>query len=148
MRMIAANLPKNQAKFQVKLCFEVKVRVKNEIIIFPSRRGGFKAAHKLSAEGVCDGAKICIREFTCFHTLLKRLRSYGITLSMSRRGNCYDNAMAENFFSILKTECIYRHQPASFDEAIELIDNYIYFYNHQRIQLKTGVAPLTLRHSL
>lgn len=53
-----------------------------------------------------------------------------------------------NFFSILKTECIYRHQPASFDEAIELIDNYIYFYNHQRIQLKTGVAPLTLRHSL
>ena len=75
MRMIAANLPKNQAKFQVKLCFEVKVRVKNEIIIFPSRRGGFKAAHKLSAEGVCDGAKICIREFTCFHTLLKRLRS-------------------------------------------------------------------------
>ncbi len=64
------------------------------------------------------------------------------------RPYCYDNAMAENFFSILKTECIYRHQPASFDEARELIDNYIYFYNHQRIQLKTGVAPLTLRHSL
>ena len=42
-------------------------------------------------------------------------KEYGITSSMSRRGNCYDNAMAENFFSILKTECIYRHQAATFD---------------------------------
>ncbi len=75
-------------------------------------------------------------------------KEYGITPSMSRRGNCYDNAMAENFFSILKTECIYRHQASTFEEAKTLIDNYIYFYNHQRIQLKTGVAPLTLRHSV
>jgi len=74
-------------------------------------------------------------------------KEYGITPSMSRRGNCYDNAMAENFFSILKTECIYRHQAATFEEAKTLIDNYICFYNHQRIQLKTGVAPLALRHS-
>ena len=74
-------------------------------------------------------------------------KSYGITPSMSRRGNCYDNAMAENFFSILKTECIYRHQPKTFAEANLLIDNYIYFYNHQRIQLKTGEAPLALRLS-
>ena len=75
------------------------------------------------------------------------IQEYGITPSMSRRGNCYDNAMAENFFSILKTECIYRHQASTFEEAKTLIDNYIYFYNHQRIQLKTGVAPLALRHS-
>ena len=74
-------------------------------------------------------------------------KEYGITPSMSRRGNCYDNAMAENFFSILKTECIYRHQPKTFEEANHLIDNYIYFYNHQRIQLTTGEAPLTLRLS-
>ena len=66
---------------------------------------------------------------------------------MSRRGNCYDNAMAENFFSIIKTECIYRHLPTTFAEANSLIDDYIHFYNNQRIQLKTGVAPLTLRHS-
>ena len=74
-------------------------------------------------------------------------QSYGITPSMSRRGNCYDNAMAENFFSILKTESIYRHKPKTLDEARILIDDYIYFYNNQRIQLKTGVAPLVLRHS-
>ena len=66
---------------------------------------------------------------------------------MSRRGNCYDNAVAENFFGILKTECIYRHKPETFKEANEMIDRYIHFYNRERIQLKTGVAPLTLRHS-
>ena len=74
-------------------------------------------------------------------------QSYGITPSMSRRGNPFDNAMAENFFSILKTECLYRHKPASFKEANALIDSFILFYNHERIQSKTGVAPLSLRHS-
>ena len=74
-------------------------------------------------------------------------QTYGITPSMSRRGNPYDNAMAENFFSILKTECIYRHKPATFSEANEMIDHYIHFYNHERIQLKTGEAPLMRRLS-
>lgn len=74
-------------------------------------------------------------------------QAYGITPSMSRRGNPYDNAMAENFFSILKTECIYRHKPATFSEANEMIDRYIHFYNHERIQLKTGEAPLARRFS-
>ncbi len=74
-------------------------------------------------------------------------QTYGITPSMSRRGNPYDNAMAENFFSILKTECIYRRKPATFSQANELIDRYIYFYNHERIQLKTGEAPLARRLS-
>ena len=67
---------------------------------------------------------------------------------MSRRGNPYDNVMAENFFSILKTECIYRHKPQSLAEANNMIDRYIDFYNNERIQTKTGVAPLTLRHSV
>ena len=74
-------------------------------------------------------------------------QSYGITPSMSRRGNPYDNAMAENFFSILKTECIYRHKPKSIQDANDLIDKYIHFYNHERIQLKCGVAPFSLRYS-
>ncbi len=81
------------------------------------------------------------------HAYFELTQSYGITPSMSRKGNPYDNAMAENFFSILKTECIYRHKPRSFQEANEMIDSYIHFYNHERIQTKTGVAPLTLRHS-
>ena len=74
-------------------------------------------------------------------------QSYGITPSMSRRGNPYDNALAENFFGILKAECIYRHKPETFEEANKMIDDYIYFYNHERIQLKTGMPPLSLRQS-
>ena len=81
------------------------------------------------------------------HAYFKLTQSYGITPSMSRKGNPYDNAMAENFFSILKTECIYRHKPETFSEANDLIDRYIHFYNYERIQNKTGAAPLTLRHS-
>ena len=81
------------------------------------------------------------------HAYFKLTQKYGITPSMSRRGNCYDNAMAENFFSILKTECIYRRKPRTIDEAQNMIDDYIHFYNCERIQTKTGVAPLMLRHS-
>ena len=73
-------------------------------------------------------------------------KEYEIIPSMSKRGNCYDNAMAENFFSIFKTGYIYRHQPI-FEYARTLTDNYIYFYNNQRIQLKTGVAQRERRHS-
>ena len=72
-------------------------------------------------------------------------KAYHITPSMSRRGNPYDNALAENFFSILKTECIYRTKIKTFEEARKMIDDYIYFYNHQRIQLKTKLTPLELR---
>ena len=72
-------------------------------------------------------------------------KSYNITPSMSRRGNPYDNALAENFFSILKTECMYRTKIKTFAEARQLIDDYIYFYNHQRIQFKTKLTPLELR---
>ena len=72
-------------------------------------------------------------------------QEYCITPSMSRLGNCYDNAMAENFFSILKTECIYRHKIKTFDEARQLIEEYIDFYNNERIQTKTSLTPLEKR---
>ena len=72
-------------------------------------------------------------------------KSYGITLSMSRRGNPYDNAMAENFISILKTECIYRTKLRTYEEARLLIGQYIHFYNNERILLKTKLTPLELR---
>lgn len=75
----------------------------------------------------------------------KLTQAYGITPSMSRRGNPYDNAMAENFFSILKTECIHRVKLETFQQAKQLIDQYIHFYNHQRIQSRTKLTPLELR---
>ena len=75
----------------------------------------------------------------------KLIQSYNIIPSMSRRGNPYDNAMAENFFSILKTECIYRVKLKTYEEASLLISQYIDFYNNQRIQLKTKLTPSELR---
>ena len=72
-------------------------------------------------------------------------QSYGITPSMSRRGNPFDNALAENFFSILKTECIYRAKLRTYEEARLLIGEYIHFYNYQRIQLKTKLTPMEFR---
>ena len=79
------------------------------------------------------------------HRYFKLTQSYGITPSMSRRGNPYDNALAENFFSILKTECIYRTKLQTYEEARLLIGEYIHFYNHKRIQLKTKLTPLEKR---
>ena len=80
------------------------------------------------------------------HSYFKLTQSYGIIQSMSRRGNPYDNALAENFFSILKTECIYRTKLKTYEEAKSLIDEYIYFYNHERLQLKTKLTPIEKRN--
>lgn len=70
---------------------------------------------------------------------------YGITPSMSRRANPYDNAMAENFFSILKSECIRLYKPVTILQAQTLIDDYIAFYNHDRIQLNSKLSPIEKR---
>ena len=75
----------------------------------------------------------------------KLTQSYNITPSMSSKGNPYDNAMAENFFSILKTECIHRVKLKTYEEANLLVGEYIRFYNSERIQSKTKLTPLEFR---
>ena len=75
----------------------------------------------------------------------KLTKAYHITPSMSSKGNPYDNAMAENFFSILKTECIHRVKLKTFEEARLLIGEYIRFYNNERIQYNTKLTPLEKR---
>ncbi len=75
----------------------------------------------------------------------KLTQSYGITPSMSKRGNLYDDALAENFFLILKTECIYRTKLKTYEEVRLLIGEYIHFYNNKRIQLKTKLTLQELR---
>ena len=75
----------------------------------------------------------------------KLTQLYNIPPSMSSRGNPYDNAMAENFFSILKSECINRVKLKTYEEARLLIGEYIRFYNNERIQTKTKLTPLEKR---
>ena len=72
-------------------------------------------------------------------------KEYGITPSMSRSGNPYDNAMAENFFSMLKTECVSRQKIQSFEQAQQLIDDYMHFYNFERFQIKYRLTPFEKR---
>lgn len=70
---------------------------------------------------------------------------YGITLSMSRKGNCLDNAPTESFFSHLKEELLRHIKINDFQDAVRVVDDYIHFYNHDRIQLKTKLTPIEFR---
>jgi putative transposase len=56
---------------------------------------------------------------------------------MSRKANCWDDAPIENFFGHLKEEALRQYPPLSFGEMKQLNDECIYFYNYERIQLKT-----------
>ena len=65
--------------------------------------------------------------------------------SMSRRGNCWDNAPMENFFGHFKEEVLHQCPLPTFKEAQEIVDGYIAFYNYERIQLKTRQTPFQTR---
>jgi len=67
------------------------------------------------------------------------------TSKMSRPGNCWDNAPMENFFGHLKEEALRQFTLPSFEEAKHIIDDYIHFYNDERIQLKTRQTPSFIR---
>lgn len=64
------------------------------------------------------------------------LKIRGITQSMSRKGNCYDNAVIENFFGIMKSEFLYLNEFASVDHFKQELARYIDYYNHKRIKAK------------
>lgn len=73
------------------------------------------------------------------------LAQYGIIPSMSRKGNCLDNAPTENFFSHLKEELLRHIHLKDFQAALLIVQDYIHFYNHERIQLKTKLTPMEFR---
>ena len=77
-----------------------------------------------------------------YNSLTARL---GITPSMSRKGYCLDNAPTESFFSHLKEEWLRHIRIQNFQDAVQVVDDYIHFYNHDRIQLKTKLTPLEFR---
>jgi putative transposase len=69
----------------------------------------------------------------------------GIIPSMSRKGHCLDNAPTESFFSHLKEELVRHIRIKDFKDAVQVIDDYIHFYNYDRIQLKTKLTPMEFR---
>ena len=76
-----------------------------------------------------------------------RLKEMKLTPSMSRRGNCWDNACIESFFGKLKTEMYGFSTPQTKEQLIEAIHDYIYYYNYIRIQLKLKTSPVSYRLS-
>ena len=78
-----------------------------------------------------------------YNQLLKR---YNIKGSMSRKGNCLDNACMENFFSHFKAECFHLYSFRTAEEVKEAVHQYIRFYNHERFQKKlNNLSPYEYR---
>lgn len=67
-----------------------------------------------------------------------------MTQSMSRKGKCLDNAVMENFFGTLKSDCFYLNRFSDLDELRKAIEDYIHYYNNERISLK-GLSPVEYR---
>ena len=74
------------------------------------------------------------------------LKEKGIKQSFSRKGNCMDNSLMENFFGIMKNEMYYDHEFKSLDELRKAMEEYILYYNTERINIKRkGLSPLQFR---
>ena len=74
------------------------------------------------------------------------LAEHCIIQSMSRKGNCLDNAAMESFFGRLKTECFYGREFNTREEIVNAVRDYLDYYNHRRIQLKLkGLSPIQYR---
>ncbi len=76
------------------------------------------------------------------------LKENKIFQSMSRKSNCNDNSVMENFFGVLKQEMYYGNTYYSFDELKEAIEKYTVYYNEKRIKEKLGwMSPVEYRRS-
>ena len=76
----------------------------------------------------------------------KRLKDHHVIQSMSRKGNCLDNSMMENFFGIMKSELLYAEKFESPQDFIKAVDEYIDYYNNKRIKSRLkGKSPVQYR---
>jgi putative transposase len=76
----------------------------------------------------------------------KMLIAKGIQQSMSRKGNCYDNSVMENFFGILKSEFYHNQKFFSLDQFKKELSEYMDYYNNRRIKVKLkGLSPVQFR---
>jgi len=97
-----------------------------------------------------------ITEFKLFHSdqgwhyQMKQYRNalemHDIKQSMSRKGNCYDNAVIESFFGTMKSEFLYLNEFESIEHFKQELSKYIDYYNHKRIKAKLkGMSPIQYR---
>jgi putative transposase len=101
-------------------------------------------------ERLTDKNKLLIHSDQGWHYQMKQyshaLKERGITQSMSRKGNCYDNAVIENFFGIMKSEFLYLKEFESIEHFKQELAKYINYYNNKRIKAKLkGLSPVQYR---
>jgi putative transposase len=101
-------------------------------------------------ERLNEGDSLILHSDQGWHYQMKQyqhlLKEHQITQSMSRKGNCLDNAVIENFFGILKSELLYLKEFESMEHFKIELEKYIYYYNYKRIKAKLkGLSPVQYR---
>ncbi len=101
-------------------------------------------------ERLTDGDALLLHSDQGWHYQMRQyrdvLKERGITQSMSRKGNCYDHAVIENFFDMMKSEFLYLKEFESVVHFKEELAKYIEYYNHKRMKAKLkGMSPVQFR---
>ena len=105
---------------------------------------------KMAFEKVTDGTGLILHSDQGWQYQMKKyqrmLSDKGVCQSMSRKGNCLDNAVMENFFGLLKSELLYLQEFESVEHFRRELVDYIDYYNHRRIKIKLkGMSPVQYR---
>ena len=124
---------------------------------------GWAIQPRLTADIVCNALRMAIANRLPLSAVLmhsdrgsqyasmnfqRLLGAFGITCSMSRKGDCWDNAVLESFFASLKTECVYQLELTTREQArLELFDYMEVFYNRERLHSSLGyISPAEFEH--
>lgn len=141
----------NPKRHFIYLC-AIKDLYNNEIVAYSIGRYQslslvFEALDMLKEKGFVKGAILHSDQGAQFTNprYVNRLKDYNLTQSMSRRGNCWDNACIESFFGKLKTEMPGFSIPETEEEVIKSVTDYIFYYNQVRPQLKLKMSPQAYR---
>ncbi|WP_319003629.1 IS3 family transposase [Sutcliffiella horikoshii] len=106
-----------------------------------------KAFNYLKRKGFAKGALIHSDQGIQFtnRSYIQRVKEMGLTQSMSRRGNCWDNASIESFFGHLKSEMYCFGQPETVQEVTQAVEEYIHYYNNIRVSVNLKNSPVAYR---
>src|SRR5262249_50072850 len=125
-----------------------------EIVAYETqRRPHFRLVENMLRKAL---AKLCSQDAPLLHSdqgwqyqmpaYRQQLAVHGLTQSMSRKGNCLDNAAMESFFGTLKSEFFYLNRFATVEQLQRGLSQYIHYYNHQRIKTRLkGLSPVQYR---
>jgi len=104
---------------------------------------------KKALERLPEKHKLLMHSDQGWHYQMKQFRhaleSRGVVQSMSRKGNCYDNSVMENFFGIMKSEFLYLKEFESVEQFKFELKNYINYYNTKRMKAKLKMSPVQYR---